>query len=161
MSDAISHAETPLKGIDIEDKNLKVVYLKSGKYLIDGEVITVESYSEAKVQVKDVSNIKKITENKYIKEYVCGEEKLSVKQYDEQIDQLLSKRKCDGYEEEWESLEDEFTYRKFVQTWTPIYNTKQEISEPLLVQFEKTKYDTGCQYIHNAFLNGASCIIQV
>ena len=154
MSDAIAHAETPLKGIDIEDKNLKVVYLKSGKYLIDGEVITVESYSEAKVQVKDVSNIKKITENKYIKEYVCGEEKLSVKQYDEQIDQLLSKRKYDGYEEEWESLEDEFAYRKFVQTWTPIYNTKQEISEPLLVQFEKTKYDTGCQYIHNAFLNG-------
>ncbi len=67
---------------------------------------------------------------------------------------MLSKRKYDGYEEEWESLDDEFAYRKFMQLWTPIYNTKQEISEPLLVQFEKTKYDTGCQYIHNAFLNG-------
>lgn len=154
MSKAIAHAEMPLKGIDIEDKNLKVVYLKSGKYLIDREVITVESYSETKVQVKDVSNIRKITENKYVKEYVCGEEKLSVKQYDNQRDELLLKRKYDGYEEEWESLEDEFAYRKFMQLWTPIYNTEQEISEPLLVQFEKTKYDTGCQYIHNAFLNG-------
>lgn len=91
MNKEVAPAINPLKGIDIEDKNLKVVYLKSGKYLVDGEVITVESYSEAKVQVKDVSNIRIITENKYIKEYVCGEEKLSVKQYDEQINQLLSK----------------------------------------------------------------------
>lgn len=154
MNKEVAPAINPLKGIDIEDKNLKVVYLKSGKYLVDGEVITVESYSEAKVQVKDVSNIRKITENKYVKEYVCGEEKLSVKQYDDQRDELLLKRKYDGYEEEWESLEDEYAYRKFMQLWTPIYNTEQEISEPLLVQFEKTKYDTGCKYIHNAFLNG-------
>lgn len=154
MSKAIPHAEVPLKGIDIEDKNLKVVYLKSGKYLIDGEVISVESYHEDKVQVKDISNIRKITENRYIKEYVCGDEKLSVQKYNEQINKLLSKRKYDGYEEEWESLEDEFAYRKFVQLWTAIYNTEQEISKPLLVQFEKTKYDTGCKYIHNAFLNG-------
>ena len=153
MNKEVAPAINPLKGIDIEDKNLKVVYLKSGKYLVDGEVITVESYSEAKVQVKDVSNIRKITENKYVKEYVCGEEKLSVKQYDDQRDELLLKRKYDGYEEEWESLEDEYAYRKFMQLWTPIYNTEQEISEPLLVQFEKTKYDTGCKYIHNAFLN--------
>ena len=153
MSKAIAHAEMPLKGIDIEDKNLKVVYLKSGKYLIDREVITVESYSETKVQVKDVSNIRKITENKYVKEYVCGEEKLSVKQYDNQRDELLLKRKYDGYEEEWESLEDEFAYRKFMQLWTPIYNTEQEISEPLLVQFEKTKYDTGCQILHYLHMN--------
>lgn len=154
MNKEVTPAINPLKGIDIEDKNLKVVYLKSGKYLVDGEVITVESYSEAKVQVKDVSNIRKITENKYVKEYVCDEEKLSVKQYDDQRDELLLKRKYDGYEEEWESLEDEYAYRKFMQLWTPIYNTEQEISEPLLVQFEKTKYDTGCKYIHNAFLNG-------
>ncbi len=67
MNKEVAPAINPLKGIDIEDKNLKVVYLKSGKYLVDGEVITVESYSEAKVQVKDVSNIRIITENKYIK----------------------------------------------------------------------------------------------
>ena len=153
MSKAIAHAENPLKGINIEYKSLKVVYLKSGTYLIDGEVVSVK-YGEGKVQVNDVSNIRRIIENEYIKEYVCGDEKLSVQQYDEQKEKLLSKRKYDGYEEEWESLEDEFAYRKFIQSWIAIKNTKQEISEPLLVQVEKTKYDTGCKYIHNAFLNG-------
>ena len=62
MSEAIAHVKDPLKGIDIEDKSLKVVYLKSGTYLIDGEVVSVK-YGEGKVQVNDVSNIRKITEN--------------------------------------------------------------------------------------------------
>ena len=90
MSKAITHAEDPLKGIDIEDKSLKVVYLKSGTYLIDDEVVSVK-YGEGKVQVNDVLNIRRITDNEYIKEYVCGDEKLSVQQYDEQKEKLLSK----------------------------------------------------------------------
>lgn len=148
-------ATLPVDGVDIEDKNIKVVYLSSGKYLIDGEVVNVEGYRDTKVQVVDVSNIRKITENRFVKEYACGDERLTVRQYDEQKMYLLSKRKYkDDYDEEWESLEDEFAYRKFLQTWTPIYTVEQEISEPLLVQFKKTKYDTGCEYIKNAFLNG-------
>lgn len=148
-------ATPPVKGVSIEDKDIKVVYLNSGKYLIDGEVVKVEGYSDMKVQVIDASNIRKITENRFVKEYVCGDERLSVKDYNEQRDNLLTKRKSySEYDEEWESLEDEFTYRKFIQTWTAIYTVEQEVSEPLLVQFEKTKYDTGCKYIRNAFLNG-------
>lgn len=148
-------ATPPVKGVSIEDKDIKVVYLDSGKYLIDGEVVKVEGYRDMKVQVVDASNIRKITENRFVKEYACGDERLTVRQYDEQKMILLSKRTYkDDYDEEWESLEDEFTYRKFVQTWTPIYTVEQEVSEPLLVQFEKTKYDTGNEYIRNAFLNG-------
>lgn len=144
-----------INGINIEDKNLKIVFLSSGEYLIDGEVVTVSGFNKSKVQVSDISNIREITKNKVIKEYVCGEEKLSVRNYNEQRDVLLEKRKWDdnGYEV-WESLEDEFAYKKFKQTWTPIYVVDQEISKPLLVQLESTKYDTGCEYIKNAFLNG-------
>lgn len=148
-------ATRPCDGIDIEDKNIKVVFLTSGKYLIDGEVVNVSGYGDVKVQVVDATNIRKITENNFVKEYACGYERLTVRQYDEQRIYLLSKRTHnDDYDEEWESLEDEFAYRKFMQMWTPIYTLKQEISEPLLVQFEKTKYDTGNEYIRNAFLNG-------
>lgn len=142
-------------GVDIEDKNIKVVYLSSGKYLIDGEVVNVNGYEDTKVQVVDATNIRKITENRLVKEYACGDERLTVRQYDEQRIVLLSKKKYeDDYDEEWESLEDEFAYRKFMQMWTPIYKVEQELSEPLLVQFKKTKYDTGNEYIRNAFLNG-------
>ena len=145
----------PVEGVDIEDKNIKVVYLDSGKYLIDGEVVKVDGYRDVRVQVIDASNIRKITENRFVKEYVCGNEKLTLRQYDEQRMILLSKRiHKDDYDEEWETLEDEFAYKKFMQMWTAIYTVEQEISEPLLVQFEKTKYDTGCKYIKNAFLNG-------
>ena len=148
-------ATRTFNGVNIEDKNIKVVYLSSGKYLIDGEVVNVNGYEDTKVQVVDATNIRKITENRLVKEYACGDERLTVRQYDEQRIVLLSKKKYeDDYDEEWESLEDEFAYRKFMQMWTPIYKVEQELSEPLLVQFKKTKYDTGNEYISNAFLNG-------
>ena len=98
--------------------------------------------------------IRKITENRYIKEYVCGDKKMSIKEYEEQKTKLLSKVTYDDFDEHWETLEDEFAYRKFNQLWTPIYTVEQELSEPLLVQIKKIKFDTGNKYITNSFLNG-------
>ena len=39
MDKVLVPATPPVKGVSIEDKDIKVVYLNSGKYLIDGEVI--------------------------------------------------------------------------------------------------------------------------
>lgn len=46
---------------------------------------------------------------------------LPVQEYDNSIFELKKKEYCVDDEYSWESLEDEFAYKKFVQTWKPIY----------------------------------------
>ena len=63
------------KVIDFEDKGIKFVLLKGGKYLIDGEVVTVNSYNEEQVGVKDENKIRKISETKGTSHYIKIEDK--------------------------------------------------------------------------------------
>lgn len=58
--------------------------------------------------------------NKIISYYtnVAGD-KMLVEDYNNQVNQLLSKKIVDS--DGWNSLEDEFNYKKFFQTWTAIF----------------------------------------
>ena len=75
------------KGISIDDKNITYVKLPSGTYLIDDNVIKNDAYY-ARFQCNDPTSIRKITENKYIKEYTDGTIKMSVQKYNENKCQL-------------------------------------------------------------------------
>lgn len=146
-----------IEGIEITDKNIKYVLLDSGTYEIDGEIIEVEGgyYDKKSVGVKSFDNIKIVSQNTYIEKYTNGEIYKSVEEYETEKLNLLTKRKYlyeDEYE--WESLEDEYAYRKFIQVWQPIKKTIQEISKPIVVGVKTTKYETGNKYIESCFLNG-------
>lgn len=145
-----------INGIVIDDLNIKYVILNSGEYLIDGELIKVDSWKNERVQCKNINDIRKVTTNKYIKEYRSGDKIMSVEDYKAEKYRLYNKGikyQSEDYTE-WNSLEDEFAYRKFEETWKPIYVETQEVSDPIYVQIDHIKYDTGVKYIRSAFING-------
>jgi hypothetical protein len=147
-----------VKGIEITDKNIKYVNLGTGTYKIDGEIVNINGgyYSYQKVAVKDFNNIRLVEQNTYIENYTNGTDFISVEDYENSIQDLLSKQKIDEFENfEWNSLEDEFAYKKFKQVWQPIKKTMQSISEPIEVEVTKIKYNTGNKYIESCFFNGS------
>ena len=145
--------------IDIKDLGIKYVNLEGGKYLVDGEVIKIEGYrSNSKVQVKDINNIRKISEDRIIIKYMKGEEEMSVDEYTDKKNKLLKNRIWDEEYEEyvgWEDLESEYEYKKLTTYWKPIYKDIQTISDPLKVaEVKEIIYDTNNKFIVNIFLNG-------
>lgn len=146
------------KGIQIDDKNITYVKLPGGTYLVDGEIVKNDNYiSVSRVQCKNPNDIRRVTENKYIKEYVSGDVRMTLQEYNKNKYELAVeciKSENDGYTE-YNSLQDEFKYRSFLADWKPIYATEQVVSEPIKVEIEHIKYDTGNKYIRSAFLNGA------
>ena len=149
------------KAITIDDKNITYIKLLPGKYLIDGNLVNVEGvegWPAQRVQCKDPNDIHLVTINKYIKEYRCGDKVMSVEDYKDSLEKLAAEcikytNKYDDYTE-YNSLEDEFKYRKFITSWTPIYATEEVISDGIAVEIEHIKYDTGNKFVRSAFLNG-------
>ena len=149
-----------LKATSIDDIGVTVVELQPGTYLIDEEVVTSQlswnSHSR-QVSVKDVENIRQIIKRNILVNFIdkdgceltsdeyeqtkCGLEKHN--NYNDILD-----------ETEWDSLESEFEYRKFMQRWKPVYKEETSYSEPLLVDKTHIRQDTGNPYIVAGFLTG-------
>lgn len=148
-----------IKAINITDKNIKYVKIPyGGYYLIDGEVVHADSYGTTRVKCNDLDNIRYVTKNRYIIEYRSGYDILTPSEYEDRKYELYKKCRKEEYDdsEKWETLEDEFAYRKFVETWQPIYKDVQIMSDPIKVVINEIVYDTGIPYIKSAFLNGDS-----
>lgn len=149
------------KVINIEDKGVKFVLLGSGTYLIDGKIVNVDGCNKSKVKVIDETNIKKVSEDSIIIYYLNTEDesKLSEFEYNNKVRELLkSKSYKDEYDEygEWDSLESEFGYRKFKETYKPIRKIIQTFSKPLKVELVNINDSTNNKFIKNCFLNGGS-----
>ena len=138
--------------IKIDDKDITYVKLPTGTYLIDGEVVRNDHYGIKRFQCKDPDDIRMITETRYVKEYTDGNGKMSVQKYTENKEQL--DYECTDEYGNFNNLDDEYRYRKFLDSWQPIYAIEQVISEPLKVEIDHIKYNTGNQYVRSAFLNG-------
>ena len=145
------------KGVSIDDKDIVYVKLPSGMYLVDGEIVNVDSWSNRRVQCKNPDDIRIVNENRYIKEYRYGEEVLPVQEYEEQRAKLAAECIVETSNDDdtvYKDLDSEFKFRRFVGQWTPIYATKQTISKPIKVEIEHILYDTGNEFITSAFLSG-------
>jgi hypothetical protein len=145
------------ENIEIEELGISIISLNMGKYLIDGEVININSYNEG-VSVKDVNNVRPITEITYIKEYFNREnekEILSFEEYSKEKEKLYKKSKID-YDGNriFENLEDEYECKKFLRKWVPLNITKQAIGEPFIFETKKIKMETGNKFISSCFFSG-------
>ena len=131
-----------MKIIQFEDKDIKFAMLSPGKYLVDGEVVKVDGYYDKKVKVVDENNIRKIRDNSIIDYYLNIETSEKVSEYDYlcELNKLYEKCSEDEYSVKWESLEDEFKYKKFKLTHKPIYKEVQTLSDPLMVELVTTQY---------------------
>ncbi len=141
----------------IEDLNINYVELPRGKYLVDNKPVTVTSNNE-KISVESFDNIRKVDESRIISYYSCGTEEVSVTDYIDKKLQLESKRTVDedGDSSWWNSLEDEFEYKKFISVHQPVYITRETISEPLTFSPQKRTIETGNHYIVSQFSQGVN-----
>lgn len=149
-----------LKATSIDDIGVTVVELPQGTYLIDEEIVTSElswPSSNRQVSVKDLDNIRQIIKRNILVSFVdkdgCD---LSVDEYEVTKLELLKHSTYNEYSDhpEWDSLESEFEYRKFMQRWKPVYKEETSYSEPLLVDKTHIRQDTGNPYIVAGFLTG-------
>jgi len=146
-----------MEAVELTDKEIKYVTLNRGLYLIDDKCIEITEYS-SKVQVDSFDNIRPVTRNTVINYYTSnGEDKLEVQDYIIQKEKLLLAK---IYEDEdtckWNSLEEEFTYRKFIESWKPVYKNIEVIGDPIRFSVINTILDTGNPFINSSFINGTS-----
>lgn len=129
---------------ELKDLGLKMTELNQGKYLVDGEVLILNS--KTKVPFKE--EIRIITESRVISHYVNGDGEVATKDYNNFVESFL--KHGDDL-----TLEMEFELNKFRRDNQPVYKTIQTISEPILVtSVKETVVDTGNPYIISYFSLG-------
>lgn len=147
-----------MKAVKFKESDFYSIELNRGTYSIDGKIITVDDY-KSKVQAIDINNIIPITINNIVSYYIYnGETKMTIEEYNSKRNSLLSKKvnSGDDYDPDckWETLDDEFNYRKFVSSCMPIMKTINEYGNPILFEIENSCIDTGNPYIYSEYLNG-------
>jgi len=152
-----------VKVISIDDLGINVVELPHGTYLIDGEVVDNSGYnfynSKRQISVKDIDGIQSISTTNVLTGYLSDSgETISFSDYQEKLEAICKNATAYDGEFEWASLEDEFAYRKFMQTWKAQYKTETTYSEPLLIDRTHILQDTGNRYIKAGFLTGEANI---
>jgi len=156
-----------VKVITIDDLGVNIVELPYGVFLIDGEVVTNTGYgsynTKHQIAAKDIDNIRAINTENVLVGYVptvdvVTDFVLSANEYNDLRSELVKETLVVddevGTSLEWESLEAEFAYRKFIGQWKPKYQVNTTYSEPLLVDRTHIRQDTGNPYIKAGFLTG-------
>lgn len=144
-----------MKAIKFNESEYYSIELPKGMYEVDGKVIEVSTFSGEKVQVKNINNIIPITRKDVIHFYVNGDTQLSVEEYNTQLQKLLSHsiQDEDGYRS-WDSLEDEFAYRKFISSHSPIYRNIETRGDTLSIEIVESAINSGNPYISSDYING-------
>lgn len=152
----------PLKVISIDDLGVHIVELPSGTFLIDGEV--VQGYTgwsannpTRQVSIKNIDDVRRVSTKSILEHYTDDDGNiLDVEEYQITISSLLKNASLDsdGDIYGWNTLEDEFEYRKFEQRWKAVYKTETTYSDPCLIDRTYIRQDSGNPYIVAGFLTG-------
>lgn len=155
-----------LKVISIDDLGVNIVELPHGNFIVDGEVVSNTGYnsynSKHQIAAKDVENVRSVCTRNTLVGYVpttegITDDVLSVEGYNDFINQFRnSYTEDEDGDKDWNSLDDEFAYRKFVAQWKPKYKEETTYSEPLLIDRSHIRQDSGNPYIVAGFLTGRS-----
>lgn len=140
-----------MKIINIKDKQIKILVLNSGEYIINGQRYSLPKTWDNKIEVKELRELKKIEVTKVIIKYFdeIKQKEITVEEYTERKKELEDKRKLNDYGEmEFNNLDDEYNYKKFLQNCKPIYKTIETISDNIEPAEEiEIIYNTGSKYI--------------
>lgn len=163
---SVPTATQVLKVISIDDLGVNIVELPHGNFLVDGEVVSNTGYnsynSKHQIAAKDVENVRSVCTRNTLVGYVpttegITDDVLSVEGYNDSISQFRnSYTEDEDGDKDWNSLDDEFAYRKFVAQWKPKYKEETTYSEPLLIDRSHIRQDSGNPYIVAGFLTGRS-----
>lgn len=139
-----------MKIINIKDKNTKILVLDRGEYIINGKRYSFPNYCN-RIETQELKELKKVNTTQIVVEYFdeINQKKITVNEYAKRKRELEDKRLENDYGElEFEDLDDEYNYKKFVQYCKPIYKTIETISDNLQPAEEaEIIYDTKNKYI--------------
>lgn len=148
-----------MKAVEFIDKGIKYVELTRGTYEVDGAVVECKEYSN-KVSVVDLNSVKPITRSTFVCYYTSnGEDRYDVEWYEDRKNELLKKQTIidlGDYEtiNKWDSLDDEFAYRKFTSLYTAVRKDVEIIGDPIRFDVTSTVLETGNPFIKSEFVNG-------
>ena len=148
-----------MKAVEFTDKGIKYVELTRGTYEVDGVVIECKEYSN-KVSVSDLDSVRPITRTNVVCYYTSnGEDRHDVEWYEDRKNELLKKQTVidlGDYETstKWDSLDDEFAYRKFTSLYTAVKKDIEVIGDPIKFDVTSTVLETGNPFIKSEFVNG-------
>lgn len=155
-----------LKVISIDDLGVNIVELPHGNFLVDGEVVSNTGYnsynSKHQIAAKDVENVRSISTRNILVEYVPtvddgSNDHMSVEAYNHiKVELKINCTEDEDGDIDWNDLDSEFAYRKFVSFWKPVYKEEVSYSEPLLIDRSHIRQDSGNPYIVAGFLTGRS-----
>lgn len=147
-----------LKAYIIEDNNTKVVKLPRGVYKLGDDRVIEITNSLEEVVVNDFDNIRRLTVNRIVDRYESDRLSMSVDSYLDELKELQSKGEDDGYGNlSFSDLDDEYSYKKFKRTWTPIYKEVLSESDPLVIVSPlNIRVESGLPFITSKFSMGVS-----
>ena len=147
-----------MKIINVIDRNIKILELDRGDYLINGIRYYLDKYYDNRVELDKIDEVKKINTTNVIINYYdeLNQKELTVEEYTNKINELKQKG-C--YEENglcFNNLDDEYNYRKFKQNCKPNYKTIETLSDNLTLPEETIIYETDNRYISSCFFTVGS-----
>lgn len=148
-----------VKGYVIEDTGVKLSILeKQGAYksLHSGEIVTVDLYKPVEIPVKDWDDLVYLKPKRFVSGYLNTDTELmiTVEEYKSEELRLLASSKEEHGELIWNTLEDEFNYRKFKAIYTPMYKTVHEEVAVIVKNVKRVQIDTGNKFINPLFCVG-------
>ena len=114
------------------------IKLFAGHYKINGTIIHHNDY-DYPITIKEYPDISKVYKETNIVKYskIDGSEHLSISDYNDQYNKLLLKKNKEN--NEWDSLDDEFAFRKFTSLWKPVCQESTKFT-PINIRIIKKVY---------------------
>ena len=136
----------------IEDQNIYLLKLPYGTFQVNGQTIE----GGQRFEVASIDDVRQVSSRSYVEHYTNTSGKiLNTEEFNKQLEKLTSKGNLDeddGWE--FESLDDEFAYRKFRKEWTAVLKTKYIVGDPMPVAITPTRLETGNPHIISGFTLG-------
>lgn len=140
-----------MKIINIKDKKTKILILNQGEYIINGQRYSMDNSWENRIEVGDLKELKQINRTEVTIGYFdqLKQKEITVEEYLQTKKELEDKKKLNDYGEmEFDNLDDEYNYKKFIQNCKAINKTIETISDNLQPSEEQEiVYDTKNKYI--------------
>jgi hypothetical protein len=150
-----------IKARQIDSTNVHIVEVGCGNFEIETksgkENFTGGRYGDSKsVNVTDLVAIRSVETVSVVTHYESGDKSImGIGTYNDEKARLLAPRYEEVEDEDgdyvradrWKTLDDEFAYRKFHETWESVSRKVTSISDPLPIEYSKVKFDTGNKFI--------------
>lgn len=140
-----------MEAIYFKDQDYYELSRLDGTFMLDGEAISVK-YKD-KVRVKDLKEVKRVVNERVISHYE-NDSRISIEEYDQRIKELTLHAYFENGSYEFDDVEDEYNFKKFVRDWKPVYIPVQKFYPVIIGKRIESCVDTGNPHIVPRTING-------